>query len=459
MPSHQTGRTALLVLVSLVLVSLALALLAPVGVAKALHLVAAQDLLSDLTLNEPVVEHTIVFTIPGDGHAVTPSDYIRITLPSYSGVTAPSIGGGWSGAPIFGVSGNIAFITNVSAPAGTSITVLGITATNPANVADFQVTIDIASSLTGGTVFNSVIVDPTQSASGSQVTGTVLKTEVRFTGRTSAGAFVAVSSTDQLLAIGVSGSTGGFEQIINIEDVPAVVAAEGVDAWVARVWLRDRTGVAESTLTSLRTALQPGVLYLSQPSGGQEPLLLASLAGQAGLDPITFTLSAQDTLDLFTAPVDLQPILEPGMVNDAEFVLMPPTLRVFTALISSGDSLVLAGSGAPATDIVVLVDGIPRGGILQTDIGGGFWSVALPGPWAAGDHTVHVINQESGGLVSQPSTPKVFTVVAGGGGGFVPPPVATPTPIPPPVPTPTPLPNDTTGPQAPANLIFVDRQR
>ena len=99
MPSHQIGRTASLALVGL---ALALVLLAPAGVARAQHLVAAQDLLSDLTVNESGVDHTIVFTIPADGHDIVPSDHIRITLSSYSSVTAPSIGGGWSGVPVLG---------------------------------------------------------------------------------------------------------------------------------------------------------------------------------------------------------------------------------------------------------------------------------------------------------------------------------------------------------------------
>jgi len=63
------------------------------------------------------------------------------------------------------------------------------------------------------------------------------------------------------------------------------------------------------------------------------------------------------------------------------------------------------------TDIVALVDGVPRGGILRTDFRG-FWTVALPGPWAAGSHEIQAINQDLRGLISLPSSAERMTVLA-----------------------------------------------
>ncbi|MCH7705543.1 MAG: hypothetical protein IIB33_00655, partial [Chloroflexi bacterium] len=370
------------VLLSLLAVLVAgLVYLAP-GTSSASHLVAAQVLLSDMTPGASGVDHVAIFTIPLEGRSLSPTDYIRIQMPGYSNVTAPTGGGGWLGTASFGVSGTTAYVTNISAPEGATITVLGITATNPASAGQFDVTIEIASDPAGGTVFHAATVQPTAMGTGPQLTGTVPATQVHFTGRFSSSAFVTVQEGGQILGIAIADDLGFFDQTVDVA-IPI-------------------------------------------PSD----------------QPITFTLSGEDTLGLLTGPVTLDVVIEPGAVTDTPYVLMPPTLSVTTPSILSSDAVSLIGTGAPVTDILVFVDGQPEGGFIQTDTAG-IWTVDLPGSWTVGTHQVNAINQDAFGVVSQSSTTGEFTVTSPPSPPPPPPPAPTPTPtpIPPPPPTPTPLPD------------------
>ncbi|MCH7655707.1 MAG: hypothetical protein IIC95_06940, partial [Chloroflexi bacterium] len=397
--------------------------------ASAGSLVGPLVLLSDLTPGQANVAHVVTFIIPFEGPALSPSDHIRIDLPAYGGVLPPTSGAGWTGTPVFGVVGKTALVTGVSAAPGASITISGTTATNPLSIFDFDVTIEIASEATGGTVFHSATVEPVLTTSGSTATGTVPKTEARFQGRTSAGAFVVVSSGTSILGIGVANGSGDFEKVIEVG------AALGV--------LGDARGPVQASLGAGGgpldpSSLSPGVLYV-------RPELFAPLASPrakvAGFDPRVYTLSSQDILGLISAPVVQVVDIAYGIITDAPFVLMPPTVQLITPIIGTEDSVTIAGMGAPLSSIVTFIDGNPAGGIGSTNIQGS-WTATIPGPFAAGTHTVHAINQTADSLLSEASASSLFEAVVVGG------PTPTPTPVPPPaggggappppLPTPTP---------------------
>ncbi len=339
------------VLLSLLAVLVAgLVYLAP-GTSSASHRVAAQVLLSDMTPGTPGVDQVTIFTIPLEGRSLSTTDYIRIQMPGYSNVTAPTDGGGWVGTASFGVSGNTAYLTNISAPEGATISVLGITATNPTSADQFEVTIEIASESAGGTVFHAATSQPATLGGGPQLTGSVPAPQVHFTGRFSSGAFVTVQVGAQILGIAVADDFGFFDQTVEVA-IP------------------------------------------SPPD-----------------QPITFTLSGEDTLGLLTGPVTLDVVIALAAVTDTPYVLMPPTLNVITPSVLSGGAVSLMGTGAPVTDILVFVDGLPEGGFIQTDTAG-IWTVGLPGLSTVGTYQVKAINQDTFGLVSQFSTTGEFTVTA-----------------------------------------------
>ena len=352
--------------------------------------------------------------------------------------------------PTFGVFVTAAFLTDVTAAAGATITVLGVSVTNPASASDFQATIEITTAIDGGTVIHSATVDPNPMSVGSQVSATVPSTGVQFTGATSPSALIAVVSNGDLLGVSIADINGEFDQTVDVGDItsistidetgPVLLAASPLENWTSRV-------------------LSAGVLSIGGPKSvaGRSPPPPSRAMTQTS--PITFTLSAQDTLGLLSAPVDLLPPIVAGQTTDAGYVLMPSTAQVFTPIIATFDNLTLAGKGGVLSFITVFIDDAPVT-VLNTDLEG-FWTVNLAGPWSVGDHNVHVINQLGGGLISEPSSVDTFTVV---GGGAPPAPTPTPPPAPPPpdptetpteTPTLTPTPTETPTPVPTATPTFT----
>jgi len=158
----------------------------------------------------------------------------------------------------------------------------------------------------------------------------VPETKVRFTGRTSAGTLVAVVAEDKLVGVGLSDSSGRFEQIINVADVPASAFPGAQTQAASAKGTMDQFGAGGIFGASPLDSLSPRISYLQESQVAPSFPDTASIPGQAIMGPITFTLFAQDPLRLVTVPVDLRPTLEAGIVNDAGFVLMPPTVKVLT---------------------------------------------------------------------------------------------------------------------------------
>ena len=113
------------------------------------------------------------FALEEGGPALSPSDYIHIRFEGFSNVGPPTGGGGWTGEPSFGVSGNTAFVTGVSAASGAVITVTGVSVTNPPAGADRVVSVELASSLLSDSPFASGAARPTEDSSDVAVSGTV----------------------------------------------------------------------------------------------------------------------------------------------------------------------------------------------------------------------------------------------------------------------------------------------
>ncbi len=122
----------------------------------------------------------------------------------------------------------------------------------------------------------------------------------------------------------------------------------------------------------------------------------------------TFSLFAQDTLRLQTAHVQVRPEPGDDGLGTADLLIMPPTFKVLTPVTSSSGGVTLAGSGVPATDIVFVIDSELRLDVVRTGLDG-FWSVSLEGPWEVGEHSIHALNWDSRGLTSPPSVVDRFT--------------------------------------------------
>lgn len=162
------------------------------------------DYIPDDTPSTTNVTHNVGFVIPLSGHDIVPSDYIRIVMTNFSAVTAPTSGSGWTGSPTYGVTGNVAYVTNVSAPAGSGIGISGMTATNPADPGDFDVTIQIANDMVGSIIYDSATVtaQENQGITTTTVTVSSANSSIELFGFTSPSAFVTI-----LLNGGVAGTT------------------------------------------------------------------------------------------------------------------------------------------------------------------------------------------------------------------------------------------------------------
>jgi hypothetical protein len=181
-----------------------LLLLATVNRVQAATLLSPTDYLTSDATNATNVIHNVAFIIPPSGHTITATDYIRIILTNYSSVTAPTSGSGWSGTPIYSVNGNVALVTNITASPTDGIGISGITATNPNNVGDFDITIEIANDASGTIVYDSITFDAETLRGTSTVSVTIggITSSIELFGFTSPSAFVTI-----LLDGGIAGTT------------------------------------------------------------------------------------------------------------------------------------------------------------------------------------------------------------------------------------------------------------
>lgn len=185
--------------------------------AKAATLLGPSDYIPDDTLGETGVVHNVGFVIPLNGHNIVATDYIRIVLTNFTSVTAPTSGSGWGGVPTYGATGNVAWVTGITASVGGGIGISGMTATNPASPSDFDVTIEVANDAAGSIVYDSATTTAlviSESISTSITVG-ALSSSLEFIGYTSPQAFVTI-----LLNGGVAGTTsanngGNFQHIIS----------------------------------------------------------------------------------------------------------------------------------------------------------------------------------------------------------------------------------------------------
>ncbi len=100
-------------------------------------------------------------------------------------------------------------------------------------------------------------------------------------------------------------------------------------------------------------------------------------------DSLEFTLFAQDRLRLRTDSVYVYAQVDAEGPSYYEVPLMPPTLKVLEPAINTNESVTLAGSAAPLTEVVVVISGSLQEHTVVTGLNG-FWSVWLPGPWEPG---------------------------------------------------------------------------
>ncbi|MFC1780071.1 dockerin type I domain-containing protein [Patescibacteria group bacterium] len=306
---------------------------------EAATLLLPTDYLTSDATNATGVIHNVAFIIPAGGHTITSTDYIRIILTNYSNVTAPTSGSGWSGTPTYSVNGNVALVTNVTASPTDGIGISGITATNPNDADDFDITIEIANDASGTVVYDSVTFDAETLKGTSTVSVTIggITSSIELFGFTSPNAFVTI-----LLDGGVGGTT----------------SANG-------------SGNFHHQLTGLT----PSITY-------------------------NVGIYAEDTSSRQTQTVSFNVDTLPSTNHVISNIAVPTTISLAKSTIKQKDEVAISGRAHPYSQIVVFVDSYSD--IVQANSSGN-WSYNFNShynPLLVGTHYVYAKEIVSGGYES-----------------------------------------------------------
>ncbi|GAB4159176.1 MAG: hypothetical protein Fur003_2980 [Candidatus Dojkabacteria bacterium] len=184
--------------------------------ANAASLLQVSDYITSDIVNSSNVVHNVAFIIPSGGHELTPSDYIRITLPNFTDVTAATSGSGWSGTPLFTVDGNTVLVTNVTASSTVRIGISGMTATNPANLSQFEVFVETSNDAAGTIVYDSgsTIASTISGVSTASVTIPSNNSSIELSGFTSPNAFVTILLNGSIAGTALADNNGNFSKLL-----------------------------------------------------------------------------------------------------------------------------------------------------------------------------------------------------------------------------------------------------
>lgn len=312
-----------------------------------------RDVLSDVTPRAVSITHDISFTLPLDAAAVTPQDYILISLPNFSNLDGPQYVSGGFGTPQFGRRDNYTlWITNVSILPGTYFEIFGVVATNPKADQSFSVLVAIANDGKGSIIRNQSITLANERGPTISVSALVENpnSSLLISGYSSPSAFVTLTA---------NGSVAG-------------------------------TNVADG--------------------GGQFSFPMSGLAP----GNYTFTLSSSDTSNRSTAQSTLSLFLLASTLTTASNIMLSPSIDLSTPSIHPGDPITVRGSSRPAATVNVFVES-PLRNYAVTSGNDGAWSYTIPGSetknYSPGQYRAYANVQDSGGNQSIVSNTASFTVV------------------------------------------------
>jgi hypothetical protein len=326
----------------------------PAAKLQASTLLAAKDYISDDSVSKASVGHNISFTIPSTGHSLIPSDYIRLTFPNYSAVTAATSSSGWSGgSPIYSVTGNTVLITGVSATPNSGIGISGITTTNPALSSDFDVTIELANDSIGSIIYDSVVFDavPTKGMSTVSVYIASNTSDLLLSGYTSPNAFVIISLDGGLAGTVTASSNGDFIKSLS--------------------------------------GLYPGIHNV-----------------------VIYTIDSQSRQ---SNAISLQMTLLPYTMTTVNNIVIPPTLGTDDSVYPQGKVVHITGLAHPSSQIIVFVNGLSAHTDVVAANAQGQWTYNLnsnDNPLEVGSYQIYAQEAAIGGYLSEFSKVITFSVEA-----------------------------------------------
>ncbi len=315
------------------------------------NLQAVKDTIGSSSPGATNIAHEVKFRLPINSLAITSTDYITIDLGNFSDVSvATNITGIYGGTPVFSLVGKEAKITGIIVDPGVELTVTGITATNPASLANFGVTIIISEDINGLIVKNIGTVIASGSDGSFSVTASIDPpvASLVISGYTSPGTFVTFTNNGAVIGTDSAGPTGFFSQVFT------------------------------------------------------------------GLQPMTHSLRIYgvDQSLRATAPIFLEiytPIYQETTISD---IILPPTIELDSNVVIRGDDLVVSGSAVPNGDISLLTESYLRNYSTTVDVNGNWnYTIANTIDYLPGDYRAYGIVQ-SGSLQSLAGTALGFTVTS-----------------------------------------------
>lgn len=315
------------------------------------------DVIDDTNLAATDVSHQIGFTLPISGLAIDPNDYININFPYFTDVTAATyITGQYSGTPVFSVAGTRVQITGIVVFPGNSITIGGITATNPAFVGqNFQVIVSVSEDAAGSIITKYGTTTASDGVGTVSVTADVEnpRATIRITGYAGPYTFVSFTQGENVIGTDLSSMVGVYNKIF--------------------------------------PALEPGVHEISL----------------YGVD--------EDNRATSIVPLSINaPVYQTTTVSN---ILLSPTLEISDNTLLQGQDLYATGSAYPGTDITIFTDTPMRTYTANTSAAG-VWTTTITDTedYTPGDYRIYTLAQ-SGGLQSLASHKLVFSISTSGAGG------------------------------------------
>jgi len=299
------------------------------------------------------VEMDVTFRLPYTAEQISSTDYVIIDLSQFTDITnASSIDGSYSGTATYNIVGDEVQISGITVLPGTTITIQGITVTNPPIEGQDYVTVIIAED-SGGTIIKNIGTVITNSSNNTVSISATIDPPVSslsISGYTAPGTFVTFTQNGSVIGTDSAGPTGFYSQVF--------------------------TGL-QPTTHSIR------IYGVDQAARATTPVFM----------------------EIYT-PIYTQ--------TDVTDVILPPTIELSATQVAQGDNLTVFGSTVPDADFTLFTES-PLRTYANTADSTGNWTYTITdtASYSPGDYRTYSIAQ-SGSLQSLASTGLAFSITVSG---------------------------------------------
>lgn len=311
----------------------------------------AVDTVSTVNFGYERVPHNVAYTLPAGAEPLNSNEWIIIDMPNFTEVNPPTSVSGLFGEPIFDQVGKRVRVTNVSQVPGTTAHIFGIQANNPYDTSQFYIDLMISRNAEG--------------------------TDLRYKSRiivSEQGAYITVGGyiESPLTSFVISGYTAPNSFVTIFEGVTT-----------AGTTTSDLSGRFNFNLTGIADGFH------------------------------SYKISSTDQLKRSTAQTSLNIYLIKGTITTATNVLLSPSISLDKTEISPGDTITIAGSAKPNSQVNLFIESPIRSYNTQSDTNGQ-WSQTISSnetkTFNPGEYRTYAFTQDVNSNQSIVSNTLTFTV-------------------------------------------------